>query len=291
MINYLRLIVTCSFCMLVIACSNNSSKDKPNAEDSIDTTAEDSVTVARQNPPAEEDCNNSFFSGLPFMDDSLTAKLHLKNGHKVTWSQFMKDELISNRVKKGMKSIDNDSIPELVVMNNTGGAHCCEEIYIFTKRGKDFEQKAKLYGGVICIDPQTNIFTFSFNETLGYFFSCYACIYRDSSAEYRPLREMELRFYDGNFAVVPYNADVEKQVETNLRLLKDHGYMELDSGLMDNGWRKEYAMNLAVWHFNHGKNWDATQKLFALYYPFKDASKVWAEFNKALKAAERENSF
>ena len=128
-------------------------------------------------------------------------------------------------------------------------------------------------------------------ETLGYFFSCYACIYRDSAVEYRPLRETELRFYDGNFAVVPYNADVEKQVETNLNLLKNHGFVELDGGLMDNGWRKEYAMNLAVWHFNHGKNWEATQKLFAQYYPFKDASNVWAEFTRSLKAAEKENSF
>jgi hypothetical protein len=143
----------------------------------------------------------------------------------------------------------------------------------------------------VCIDPQTNIFSFSFTESLGYFFSCYSCVYRDSTDQYRLIREIELRFHNGQFVVVPYNADIEKQLQTNLALLKEHGYVELDAGLMDNGWRKEYAMNLAVWHFNHGKNWDATKKLFNQYYTFKDADKIWREFYNVINEAGKENSF
>jgi hypothetical protein len=61
--------------------------------------------------------------------------------------------------------------------------------------------------------------------------------------------------------------------------------------MMDNGWRKEFAMNLAVWHYNHGKDWDGTKKLFDQYYVFEDADKVWNEFYHTLKESEKENSF
>jgi hypothetical protein len=60
---------------------------------------------------------------------------------------------------------------------------------------------------------------------------------------------------------------------------------------MDSGWRKELAINLAIWHFNHNRNWKKTKKLFDNYYNFKDAPKVWTEFHRTMKEATKENSF
>jgi hypothetical protein len=287
--NFLLFFFVLPMCVLLTYC-RDQGKDKVIEEDTPVILKKDTVG-AQHKLAAEDDCNNNFFRGLPGAADSTALKLQLKSGRQVTWKQFVNDELLSTRVKSGFKTIDNDTIPEFIVLNNTGGAHCCEEVYIFTGSNNQYTQKAKLYGGFVCIDPQTNIFTFSFSESLGYFFSCYSCVYRDSTDQYMPLREIELRFHNGSFAVVPYNADVERQIRSNLALLKANGFVELDAGLMDNGWRKEFAMNLAVWHFNHGKNWEATKKQFEQYYAFKDADRVWGEFYKVLNEAGKENSF
>jgi hypothetical protein len=236
-----------------------------------------------------DDCIKPFFDGLEKMPDSNRAILVMKNGREMAWMNFLKNELMTEHANWGLSNFDNDTIPELLVHNYTGGAHCCEELYVFEKSGRKYKLKAKLFGGFQCIDASSKIVSFSFNETLGYFYSCYACGYQDSSAGFRPIREIDLKYTDGKFAVVPYNADVDKQVIKNLEILKEHGFEDIDQGLMDSGWRKEFALNLAVWHYNHGKNWTETKKLFDTYYPFKDATKIYKEFYRIIKDAEKES--
>jgi hypothetical protein len=272
---------------LVFSCSSNENKAKTATVDSASSVNDqgDNDTVTYR------DCNENFFGGLQQFSDSPGINIKLKNGKSMNWKRFKEEELMSENVRYGLKSLDNDTIPELIILNNTGGAHCCDEIYIFQKTGDSFVQKARLFGGFICIDAASNIFTFSFNETLAYFYACYACAFQDSLSEFRTMREIELKYDNGRLYIISHNPETEKQLLKNFSILNNHGYEEIDQGLMDSGWRKEFAMNFAVWHYNHGKNWKETRLIFEKYYHFKDADKVWKEFYATLREAEKENSF
>lgn len=237
------------------------------------------------------DCYEGFFKDLPLLSDSDRVVLTARNGDTVKFKKFFREDLGSKYARYGLKSIDADTIPELIVYNYTGGAHCCDELYVFGKEKDSYAFRAKLYGGFICIDPVTNIITYSLNETLGYFFSCYACGFSDSTKGFQTIREIELAYKGGKFEVKPYAPATEKQVLHNLAVLKEHGFEEIVEGLMDSGWRKEFAMNFAVWHYNHGQNWNETKKLFDKYYTFKDAARIWKEFYSTLEDAKKENTF
>jgi hypothetical protein len=239
----------------------------------------------------DESCYNNFFTGLPKFKDSLSALLLLESGKKATLTQFFRDEYMSTMAQYGTKDLDGDGTIELVIYNNTGGAHCCDEYYIFQQKAKsEFRYQGQLVSGQVCVDAATNIFTYSFTETYGYFFGCYACTFQDSTGVFKSMREIQLRFSKNKFEVVPYDTAAEKQNILNLQVLYDHGYEELE-GMMDNGLRKEFAMNFAVWHFNHGQDWKKTKKLFDQYYHFNDAVKIWMEFYNILKEVSQQNSF
>lgn len=272
--------------LAVASCNNNTTDKKASQADSLATT-----TDRNDDSLVYEDCYEKFFKGGAPFADSGKVLLTLKNGSPVTLKQFFAEDSSSKYSRYTLKSIDNDTIPELITYNYTGGAHCCDEITIFSRDTKGYRFRAKLYGGFACIDPVTNIFTYSLNETLGYFFGCYACGFSDSAKGFTTLREIHLRYNNGKFEIQPYSADDQKKLLHNLQILHDHGYEELQDGMMDSGWRKELAMNIAVWHYNNGKNWKETQKLFDQYYTFKDAAKVWKEFYGTLHDAEKQNSF
>jgi hypothetical protein len=270
------------FFFIWITTGCNSNADKYSEE-----TGMDMDSAAR----AYAECYENFFEDLPKFNDSSSAILNLESTRKISITQFFKEEYMSPVAQYGLKDLDGDGVTELIIYNNSGGAHCCDEYYIFSQTGeKEFDFKSHLMGSGACISASTNTISFSFSETLGYFFACYACGFTDSSANFKPMRGITLQFKNGNLAVVPYSSAEEKQNITNLQVLKNHGYEKVE-GMMDNGWRKEYAMNLAVWHYNHGKNWDRTKKLFDQYYVFEDADKVWNEFYHTLKESEKENTF
>jgi hypothetical protein len=236
-------------------------------------------------------CYENFFNGLPHFRDSGSAVLILGDGTRTSLTQFFKDEFMSPVSEYGIKDLDRDGLNELIVFNNTGGAHCCDEYHIFHQRREDeFELKAHIMGGQTCIDPSTNAFNFSFTENLGYFFACYACEFEDSTGAFKPMRDISLVYSNGALEVTPYDSIAEKQNLFNLEVLQNHGFEDLE-GMMDNGWRKEFAMNFAVWHFNHGKNWNNTRQLFRKYYNFSDSLKVWQEFFTTLTESARENTF
>jgi hypothetical protein len=275
---------------LISFCNNNQSKQAAQLADTVETPAAPGIDTASADDDYQ-DCNYRFFSFVPKSADTTDMRLKLSNGHEVDWQQFQNDELMSSQVRWGTTNLNNDTVTELLVLNYTGGAHCCDEVYVFEKQPGYYVQKAKLFGGFICIDPASNLFTFSFNEALGYFFACYACGFADSTGRFEVIREIELRYDNGRFVVVPYLPDTEKQLFQNLELLAAHKYEHMEEGLMDSGWRKEFAMNIAVWHYNHGKNWTATKALFDKYYEFKDAARVWKELRNTLQEMERENDF
>jgi hypothetical protein len=99
-----------------------------------------------------------------------------------------------------------------------------------------------------------------------------------------------LRYASSALEVIPYDTVAALQNIRNLEILQNHGYEKIE-GMMDNGWRKEFAINLAIWHFNHGKNWKLTKSMFYHYYKFKDAGRVWKEFYRTMTDAAKENDF
>lgn len=280
--------------LVLFSCNNNNTDKKASEADSLALSKDSTHT---NDSLVYEDCYEKFFKGGPQITDSDKVMLLLKNGSQVSLKKFFSTDttfksgdFMSKYARCIVKSIDGDTMPELVIYNYTGGAHCCDEITVFAKDKKGYNFKARLYGGFACVDPATNIFTYSFNETLGYFFGCYACGFSDSVHDFNTIREIQLCYVKGKFEVQRYSADDEKQLLHNLQVLHDHGYEEMQDGMMDNGWRKEFAMNFAVWHYNNGKNWDATRKLFDQYYTFKDAAKIWKEFYSTLKDAEKQST-
>lgn len=268
-------------------CKNNAGKEGNSTTDSLQASkdAEDSSKLIYAS------CYDNFFSPLPKFKDSSSAYLLLNDGKRITLTQFFKDEFMSEISQYGRKDMDNDGVEELIVFNNTGGAHCCDEYYIFSQRHtNEYEFKAHLMGGETCINASDNIFTYSFGETFGYFFTCYACEFKDSSGVFNSVREIQLKYAGGKLEVIPYDSAAEKQNLINLEILQKHGYEKVED-LMDSGWRKEFAINLAVWHFNHSKDWNQTKALFSKYYNFEDAEKVWKEFYAILFDSTKENTF
>jgi hypothetical protein len=267
-------------------CNNNAEKQ---------VSEKDTIRNAKKLPTPDstdyEGCYEEFFKRLPRFSDSGSAYLVWKNGKRKSLTQFFKDEFMSPVSQYGKKDLDGDGISELIIFNYTGGAHCCDEYYFFRqKSGQDFEFKAHLMGGQACIDAASNLITYSFSELLGYFYSCYACSFNDSSGNFKTMREIQLKYTGPKLEIVPYDKNAEQQNLKNLDVLQKNGFEKIEE-TMDNGWRKEIAMNLAIWHFNHNKNWKQTKLLFNKYYKFPDASKVWKEFHRTLAESEKENSF
>lgn len=283
-----RLIILFSFIFFISSGCNNKSVKSP-ADKILDSL--EAASGVDSTKPGYVDCYENFFQSLPKFSDSLSAYLLLQNGKRVTLTHFFKEEFMSQVSEYGKKDMDGDGIEELIIFNNTGGAHCCDEYYIFGhKKENEFEFKAHLMGGETCIDAITNVFTYSFGETFGYFFTCYACEFEDSSGTFNAMREIQLKYAGGKLQVIPYDSEDEKQNLANLQVLQKHGFEKID-GLMDSGWRKEIAMNLAVWHYNHHKAWNQTKALFDKYYNFEDAAKVWKEFYNTVNDFSKENTF
>lgn len=282
--NTALILVCMALFFLATGCNEHSEKKAgPAANDSTDISLFDSIGY--------ESCYEDFFKGIARFKDSNSAYLLLDDGKRVSLPQFFKDEFMSTVSYYGKKDIDGDGTAELIIFNYTGGAHCCDEYYFFKQKNEEeFEYKAHITGGQACIAANSNRISYSLNELLGYFFSCYACEFTDSSGNFKSMRDIHLKYVDSALEIIPYDNVAEQQNLANLESLTKHGYEKVED-LMDNGWRKEFAMNFAVWYYNHHKNWESTKDLFNKYYKFPDSARVWKEFYRTLREAEKENSF
>ena len=192
-----------------------------------------------------------------------------------------------------LADLDNDGKKELLVSNFTGGAHCCDELYIFKNVGiNKYQQAATFFAGHVIITPEKE-FIYNFNEQFGYFFSCYACSFTDSSDE-APVKinSINLKYNKGKMVVVTGDRELRNTITDNLAKLGEQPFEKLpDDMAQDNGLRKEIAINLAVFYYSFGKNWAATQTLFNKYYQHPDTSKMWAAFVKQIQKIKKTNSF
>jgi hypothetical protein len=191
-----------------------------------------------------------------------------------------------------LADLDKDGKNELVIYNFTGGAHCCDEIYIYKNIAPNkYQHVVKLFGGHTVITKE-KAFEFSFDETFGYFFTCYACSYTDTSdAAPISLRSILLRYNKGKISVVPGDQELRSIIYDNLGKLGELPFEQPDEAGMDEGIRKEIAMNLVVYYYSFGRNLALTQQLFNKYYKHPDAKKVWAAFTKNLLYIKKESDF
>ncbi len=192
----------------------------------------------------------------------------------------------------GFTDLDGDGKKELLIWNFTGGAHCCDEIYIFKKIAADkYQHVAKMFAGHTVINDKKE-FEYGLNENLGYFFTCYACGYADTS-DVAPINvsSIPLRYKTGKLVAIPGDAEIKSIINDNLAKLGEQPYVKVDDADFDDGLRKEFAFNLARYYYSFGKSMAITQQLFNKYYKYPDAKKVWAAFAKQLVWMKSKNDF
>lgn len=234
----------------------------------------------------------TFFSGNEKIEPGQWKKTSIVNRNRKTTTLYalMNDEerMYPDHV---LADLDDDGKKELILSRFTGGAHCCDEILVFRNTGPGrYQHAARLFGGHTIINDKKQ-FVFTFYEHYGYFFSCYACGLSDTS-DTAPIdvKAITLRYKGGKMIAVPGDPELKSVINDNLGKLSEMPYEKLDPELsMDNGLRKEFAMNLAVYFFSFGKNLAGTKELFNRYYKFPDAVTVWNAFSKQLREMRSES--
>jgi hypothetical protein len=240
----------------------------------------------------DTDSTTLFFKEGEKVLSPAKTMLLTRSGRTYSLKVFME----SDRMQFGdhvLSDLDNDGKKELMISNYTGGAHCCDEIIIFKNiaPGK-YQQVAKLFAGNTSITTD-KYFVYNFSEQLGYFFTCFACNYTDTT-DGAPveLRSITLKYYKGKMLIIPGDKELRSTINDNLGKLGEQPYQQLDDEtIFDEGLRKEFAMNLAIYYFSFGKNLVETQKLFNKYYKFPDARKVWTKFVQQLQYMKKDNDF
>jgi hypothetical protein len=238
------------------------------------------------------DCYTQFFDQAKKIPAPASIQL-TKNGKMMTLANFQKGMLDGEEMHEGLVDLDGDGIEELVIYHNTGGAHCCDEFYFYANTAPNkYRFAGQTYAGDVCV-TSTKEFLFDFYQQFGYFFTCFACSYTDSTdAGLVPVRNIVLKYSKGKLLVQPGDQELRSQVNDNLSKLGEQPYEKLeDETAQDNGLRKEFAINLAVFYYSFGRNMIETKKLFDKYYKFPDAKKVWAEFVRDLQHLRAVNIF
>lgn len=59
----------------------------------------------------------------------------------------------------------------------------------------------------------------------------------------------------------------------------------------DNGLRKKFPFNLALFYSSFGRKIQENQKLFNMYYTYPDAKKVLAAFTIQLESIKKNNDY
>ena len=239
----------------------------------------------------ESDPTVLFFQENEKVSSPETVKLVTKAGKIINLQSFLTNTgIYADHV---LADLDKDGKKELLISNYTGGAHCCDEIYIFKNIAPNrYQHVVKFFAGNTMI-TKNNELVFDFYGLFGYFFTCYACSYTDTSdAAPLELHNILLKYSKGKIMVVPGDKELHSAILDNLGKLGELPYEKLmDDMAQDNGQRKEFAINLAVFYYSFGKNMLETKKLFNKYYKYPDAKKVWAAFTKQLQFIKKDNDF
>jgi hypothetical protein len=258
------------------------------AQDDTVLHAKDSVIEVK-----EQDCYASFFEQATKISSPAKIIIITKDKKTTTLASFVKANDLLQMAQYGLSDLDHDNRNELVIWNYTGGAHCCDEFYFFKNTGLNkYQYVAKIVAGNSCINEQKEI-SYDFYEQFGYFFTCYACAYEDSTETApEPVHGIVLKYNKGKLLITPGDKELRSVINDNLGKLSELPYQKTDSDAdQDDGSRKEFALNLAVFYYSFGKNIAETKKIFDKYYKFPDAKKVWTTFVKTLNQVKTGNDF
>jgi hypothetical protein len=150
----------------------------------------------------------------------------------------------------------------------------------------------RFFAGNTTITPNKE-FVYNFYEEFGTFFACYECVYTDTT-QYAPveLHNIILKYKFGNIIAGFGDKGLRSSIMNNLEKLGGKPYIKPENEkLLDNGLRKEFAINLAVFYYSFGRSSIETQKLFNKYYKYPDSKKVWAAFVKNLQYIKKDSDF
>jgi hypothetical protein len=258
------------------------------AQDDTVLHARDSVIEVKA-----PDCYEQVFQQAIKISSPGNIIIVAKDKKTTTLAKFLKANGLLEMALYGLSDFDHDNKNELVIWNYTGGAHCCDEFYFFKNIGLNkYQYVARIFAGNACINEQKEI-SFDFYEQFGYFFTCYACAYEDSTEmALEPVHSIILKYNKGRLLITPGDKELRRVLNDNLGKLSELPYQKLSNEIdQDNGLRKEFALNLAVFYYSFGKNIAETKKLFDKYYRFPDAKKVWSEFARTLNGTRTQNDF
>jgi hypothetical protein len=261
------------------------------AQDPRDTLVmyqRDSVVV-----PETEPTVIFFQNGEKIPENLLGKTVLISKAKKISKLSAMLKNKDMLYTEHALADLDNDGKKELVINNYTGGAHCCDGIYIYKNAGANkYQEVVRLFAGNTIITAN-NEFLYGLHENFGYFFTCYACAYSDTGDE-APIdvSRLTLKYKNGKMVVVQTDNELKSIINDNLGKLGEQPYQKPgDDPIVDDGLRKEFALNLAAYYFTFGKNLAATQQLFNKYYKYPDAKKVWTAFSKQLLNLRTSNDF
>jgi hypothetical protein len=239
-------------------------------------------------------CTASFFERSDTISAVNKTILVDKAGKAMSMKTFFTKEKISTYGEHGIADLDNDGKKELVIYNFTASTgQCCDGIYFFRNTGADrYQLVARTYAGNVCINERDD-FIYDFYAQFGNFFSCYTCIYSDTSHEGPlPVQHINMRYNKGKLLIIQGDKELKAEILDNLDKLSEQPYDPLsDTQMEDNGLRKEFALNLVVYHYSFGKSLAETKRLFDKYYKYPDAKKVWTAFHKTLQSIRSKNDF
>jgi hypothetical protein len=250
--------------------------------------AKDSVIEVNE----DADCYTNFFQRGEMIKTPGSFMVLGKTGKVSSLKTFLNAYDIEKGNEYMLIDLDKDGKKELVIHNYTGGAHCCDEFYFLKYVSPNrYQLTSKLFAGDVCVD-ESNVFEYNFHQQLGYFFTCFACSYEDSTdAAPVPVSSVEIKYNKGKLVVVPGTKELRSTINDNLAKLGELPYQAVDPELgQDGGQRKAIAMNIVVFYYSFGKNLVETQKLFNKYYKHPDAKKVWAELLKQFQYISKDSS-
>lgn len=257
------------------------------AQDLPDTVlyAKDSVIDVN----AMVDCQSAFFERTERVPSFGSTKIVNKAGKTVTMTSFLASNDMGVESQHAVIDLDNDGKKELVIFNYTGGAHCCDEYYFFKNIGLNkYQYIGKTFGGDVCVNDK-NEFVYYFNQSFGYFFTCFACTYADNSDEAPlPVDHITLQYQKGKLVVKKGDSELRSMINDNLAKLAEQPYQPLEEDIdQDNGLRKAVAKNLAVFYYSFGKNMPQTQALFNKYYKHPRRQKSMGGFCETTPVHEK----
>jgi hypothetical protein len=82
-----------------------------------------------------EECTVGFFSRAKKITALNNNFVVNKAGKTMSLANFFKQDQMDPFAENGLYDLDNDGKEELVISNFTGGAHCCDQLYIFKNIG------------------------------------------------------------------------------------------------------------------------------------------------------------